>query len=114
MFKFQPDVCNVCHDVLMVPMNLNDIAIVNIKGADSRCIINELAKVKNPNMIKVNTDIKKEFDRKHVHNKTLLKTKIKSYSYEVTDFYAEEISYKDCNHTCLAVISLSAALKKDE
>ena len=38
-FKFQPNVCNRCHDLLMLSMNLSDIAILNIKGSDSRCII---------------------------------------------------------------------------
>ena len=31
-FKFQPDVCNGCADVLMMSMNHNDIAILNIKA----------------------------------------------------------------------------------
>ena len=26
-FKFQPNICNRCHDLLMTPINLNDIAI---------------------------------------------------------------------------------------
>ena len=33
-FKFQPNVCNRCHDLLMMSMNL-----LNIKGSDYRCII---------------------------------------------------------------------------
>ena len=35
-FKFPPNVCNKCHDLLM-SMNLNDIAILNIKGPDYCC-----------------------------------------------------------------------------
>ena len=31
MFKFQPYVRNGCHDVLMMSMNLDDIAILNIQ-----------------------------------------------------------------------------------
>ena len=38
-FKFQPNVCKRCHDLLMMSMNLSDIAILNIKGYDYRCII---------------------------------------------------------------------------
>ena len=38
-FNFQPNVCNRCHDLLMVSMNLRDIAILNIKGSDYRCIV---------------------------------------------------------------------------
>ena len=33
-FKFQPNVCNRRHDLLMISMNLSDIAILNIKGSD--------------------------------------------------------------------------------
>ena len=33
-FKFQPDVCNGRHDLLMMSMNLSNIAILNINGAD--------------------------------------------------------------------------------
>ena len=35
----------------------------------------------------VSADIKKEFDSKPAHNKNNLKTKIKSFGDEVTDFY---------------------------
>ena len=62
---------------------------------------------------KVNADIKKEFDSEPVYNKTFLKTKIKTHGDEVTDFYDKKIPKVDCNHTCLAIISLDSALKKD-
>ena len=43
-----------------------------------------------------------------------MKTKIKSNSDEVTDFYDKKILKVGSNHTCLAVISLDSVLKKDE
>ena len=63
---------------------------------------------------KLSADIKKEFAREPVYNKNFLKTKIKSYGDEVTDFYNKEIPKVVSNHTCLAVISLHSALKKGE
>ena len=39
-FKLQQHVCNVCHDILMMCMNLSDIAILHIHGADT---INEIS-----------------------------------------------------------------------
>ena len=33
-FKFQPNVCIRCHDLLLKSINLSDIAISNIKGSD--------------------------------------------------------------------------------
>ena len=44
-FKFQPYVCNRCHDLLM-SMNLSNIYILNIKNADYHCIISGINKVK--------------------------------------------------------------------
>ena len=38
-FKFQPNVCNRYHNLLMMSMNLNDIAILDVKGFDYRCVI---------------------------------------------------------------------------
>ena len=63
---------------------------------------------------KVSADIKKEFNSKPVYNKEFLKTKIKFHGDEVADFYNKKIPKVDSNHTCLAVISLDCALKKDE
>ena len=39
IFKFQANVYNRCHNLSMMSMNLSDIAILNIKSADCRCII---------------------------------------------------------------------------
>ena len=49
-----------------------------------------------------------------MYNKEFLKTKIKSHGDEITDFSDKEIPKVDSNHTCLAVISLDSALKKDD
>ena len=43
-FKFQPNVCNKCHDLSMMSINLSDIAILNIKGSDYHCIISLISK----------------------------------------------------------------------
>ena len=37
--KFQPNVYNRCNDLLMMSMNLSNIANLNIKDSDYRCII---------------------------------------------------------------------------
>ena len=42
-----------------------------------------------------------------------MKTKIKSYGDEITDFYDKEMPEVDSNPTCLAVINLDSALNKD-
>ena len=43
-FKFQRNVYNRCHDLLMMSMNLSDVAILNIQGSDYRCIISLIRK----------------------------------------------------------------------
>ena len=74
----------------------------------------DLLKEHNTVWGKVSADSKKEFDSKPVYNKEFLKTKIKSHGDEVTDFYDKKIPKVDSSHTCLAVISVDSAFKKDE
>ena len=45
-FKFQPDVCNGCHDLLTMSMNFSGIAILNIKGLIIVVLLAELPKVR--------------------------------------------------------------------
>ena len=57
---------------------------------------------------KVSLDVKEKFYNKPVYNNEFLKSKIKSHGDKVTDFYDKKI------HTCLVVITLDSALKKDD
>ena len=41
---FQPNAFNRCHDLLMMPINLSNIAILNIKDSDYCCIISLISK----------------------------------------------------------------------
>ena len=43
-FKFGPHVCNKCHDLLMTASELKNIAILNIKGVDFRCILSSISR----------------------------------------------------------------------
>ena len=55
-FKFQPNVCNRCHDLLMMSMNITNIAILNIKGSDYQCIISLISKNEAINLMQ-NADL---------------------------------------------------------
>ena len=55
---FQPDVFNGCHDVLMVSMNLSDIAILNIHDANYCFIISRISKNEAKNLMQ-NIDVTK-------------------------------------------------------
>ena len=43
-FKFQDSVCNGCHDLTMLSVNISDIAIITVKNVDYRCIIYNISK----------------------------------------------------------------------
>ena len=58
-FNFQPDVCNGGHNVLMMSMNLRDIDILNINGADYHCIISGISKSEAINLMQ-NIDLTKK------------------------------------------------------
>ena len=43
---FQPNVCNGCHDLLMMSMKLSCVNILDIKDFDYRVLLSELAKTR--------------------------------------------------------------------
>ena len=49
-FKFQQKVCSRCHDLLMMSINLSDIAILNI-SSDYCCIISLISKNEAINLL---------------------------------------------------------------
>ena len=59
----------------------------------------------------VTNSMKKEFHSKPIYNKKFLKTKIKCYRDEATDFHGKEIPKLGYNYTCVTVI-LTLFLKK--
>ena len=50
-FKFQSYVCNRWHDLVMMSMNLSDIAILNIKSADNCFIMSGISKTEAINLM---------------------------------------------------------------
>ena len=38
-FEFEPHVCNECHNLLVTAYELKNIAILNLKNVDFRCIL---------------------------------------------------------------------------
>ena len=54
---------NLCDDVLMMYMNLSDIAILNIHGVDYHCIINGISKSEAMGLLKnANLNEKKQWN----------------------------------------------------
>ena len=38
-FKFQDSVCNGCHDLTMLRLNISDIAIITVKNVDQKIVV---------------------------------------------------------------------------
>ena len=43
-YKFEPHVCNKCHDLSMMVYESKNIAILNVKGVDYRCVLWNMTK----------------------------------------------------------------------
>ena len=64
-FKFRQNVCNGCHYLLMIYINLSDVSIFNIKDADYRCNISGVNKSDATILSKNRFDQKKQNVIKH-------------------------------------------------
>ena len=51
-FKLQDSVCNGCHDLTMLSVNISNIAIITVKNIDCRCIIHNISKSEAINLFK--------------------------------------------------------------
>ena len=91
-FKFQPNFCNKCYDLLMMSVNRSDIAISSIKGSGYCFIISLISQKKKTIQDKVSADVKKEFDSDSVYNKTIyLKTKMKLQTFTIKKFLSQTL-----------------------
>ena len=50
-FKYQPYVCNKCHDLSKVVQDLKDLMILKIKGADYRCYVFNMSRSDTINLL---------------------------------------------------------------
>ena len=50
-FKFQNYVCNGCHNLTMLTVNISDIAIITVKNTDYRCIVHNISKFEAINLL---------------------------------------------------------------
>ena len=50
-FEFQNLVCKVCQGLMMLCLNVSDVAIVTVKGVDYRCIIYDIRKSEEINLL---------------------------------------------------------------
>ena len=74
-FNFQDYVCNGCHDLLMLCVNISDNAIVTVKGADYYCIIHDNSKSGAINLLKNSVLENRGYIQKCISKKSLLKMK---------------------------------------
>ena len=50
-YKYEPHFCDKCHDVLTTVYELKNIAILNVKGVDYRCILRIISKNEAVNIL---------------------------------------------------------------
>ena len=50
-FKFQDSVCNGCHDLTILSVNIRDIAIITVNNVDYCCIIHNTSKSEAINLL---------------------------------------------------------------
>ena len=43
-FEFQDSICNSCHDLMILYLNICNIAIITVKGVDYCCSIHDISK----------------------------------------------------------------------
>ena len=65
-------------------------------------------------MNEISNSIREEFDCRPINNKKFLKTKIRSYGGEATDFCNKKMPTLGSSYIYLAVISINFVCKKDE
>ena len=56
-FKYEPCICNGCHDISMITYELKNITILNVRGVNYRCILwsiseNEAINILNNSVLK--------------------------------------------------------------
>ena len=66
-FKFQDYVCNDCHDLTMLGVNMSDIAIIIVKNDDFCCIVYNISKSEAINLLK-----KSVLENRRVYIKTIV------------------------------------------
>ena len=51
-FRFQDYVCNGCHGLTMLNVNISNIAIITVKNVNYRCIIHNISKSEAINLLR--------------------------------------------------------------
>ena len=50
-YEYEPYVCNGCHDLSMMVYDLKNVAILNVKGVDYRCVLWNMTKYNAVNLL---------------------------------------------------------------
>ena len=50
-FKFQDSICNGCHDLTMLSLNIRNTAVITVKNVDYHCIIHNISKSEAINLL---------------------------------------------------------------
>ena len=73
LLEFQNSVCNGCHDLTIVCLDMRDIAIIIIKGVGCRCIIHDISTSDGINLLKKSVLEDRGYIQKCISKKLILK-----------------------------------------
>ena len=72
-FKFQNSVCNCCHDLTLLCLNINNVAIITVKSVDYCFIIHGISKSEAIHLLKKSIIDDPGCQRKCMSKKSMLK-----------------------------------------
>ena len=72
-FKFQGLICNGCHDLRILSLNIRDIAIITVRNVDYRCIIYNISKSESINLLENSLLEDRGYIQKCISKKLILK-----------------------------------------
>ena len=80
-FKFQISVCNDCHDLIILCLNIRDIGIISVKGVDYRCVIHDISKPEAIHLLENSVKILKILQDHFIHKMHVKEIYIKNRVY---------------------------------
>ena len=78
-FKFQDSVCNGCHVLTILCLNISDTAIITVKNVDYHCIIHNISKSKAINLLENSVLEDRRYIQKGDIQEIIIKNRVYNY-----------------------------------
>ena len=102
-FKLQDSVCNGCHHLTILCLNISDIAIITIKNVDYHCIIHNISKSEAIKLLEKSVLEDRWYIQKCISKKSVLKLSLQlsfwqfsqNKKLETKNILVDQKNYKD-------------------